>query len=462
LRRLSRDPDLREEHRDSPRTAVPSHEVLARRDGEQATIDAPAPAAAGPSATVEEVARPEDVARPGRQLLLDRTFGPYFLGKLVSTIGVWVHNIAAAIVVWELTRSALLVGAVSVGQFLPQLVLTPWSGARADRGNRRKQIITGRLVTAAGSIGLVLWTAIIGLQGVAGAFAVITAATVVGIGFALGGPAMQSLIPALVRPNELPTAIALSSVPFTIARASGPAIGALLVTTTGPTVAFGIAAVTNLLFAGIIWRLPIRHVARQRASDGRVRAGLRYVRQHPSMLALLAGTAAIGVGADPVITLTPSVAERLGMTSSFIGLQASAFGVGAGIAFLALSRVRMRLGLHRLGTTGLGMLATGMAILAVAHAPWLAIAALLVGGAGMTFALTSLTTLVQQQVPEELRGRVMALWSVAFLGSRPLTAGVTGAVADLTSVAVALLLVVAVLVAGAVVARPSRTQRTRV
>jgi hypothetical protein len=76
----------------------------------------------------------------------------------------------------------------------------------------------------------------------------------------------------------------------------------------------------------------------------------------------------------------------------------------------------------------------------------------------MSFALTSMTTLVQQQVPEELRGRVMALWSVAFLGSRPLTAGITGAVADATSVVIALMLVVAVLLAGAVVSRPARTR----
>jgi MFS family permease len=438
LRRLSRDPDLRDEHLGSSRSTS------------RAQVSAP-----------ERVLAPrEEPARPGRQLLRDRTFGPYFLGKLLSTIGVWVHNIAAAIVVWELTRSALLVGAVSVGQFLPQLVLTPWSGARADRGDRRRQIVTGRLVTAAGSIGLVLWATVVGLEGLPGAVAVITAATVVGIGFALGGPAMQSLIPALVRPSELPTAIALSSVPFTIARASGPAIGALLVTTTGPTVAFGLAAVTNLLFAAIIWRLPIRHVERRPAADGRIRAGLRYVREHRSMLALLAGTAAIGVGADPVITLTPSIAERLGMTSSFVGLQASAFGVGAGLAFLALAQARLRLGLNRLGTTGLLLLATGMVALAAATTAWAAIVALLVAGAGMSFAVTSLTTLVQQQVPEELRGRVMALWSVAFLGSRPLTAGVTGAVADATSVVVALLLVVVVLVFGAVVARPNRTRLT--
>jgi MFS family permease len=447
MRRLPHDPGAaerafgssRDRRTDTP-TAPP------RTDGSLGRRDQPA----APSA-------PEEPGRPGRALLLDRTFGPYFLGKLLSTIGVWVHNIAAAIVVWELTRSALLVGAVSVGQFLPQLVLTPWSGARADRGNRRRQIIVGRLVTAAGSIGLVIWSATVGLTGFTGAFAVILAATVVGIGFALGGPAMQSLIPALVRPAELPTAIALSSVPFTIARASGPAIGAVLVTTTGPTLAFGIAAATNLLFAVIIWRLPIRRVERKPSSDGRVRAGVRYVRDHRAMLSLLVGVAAIGVGADPVITLTPSVAERLGVGSGFVGVQASSFGVGAGLAFLVLGRARLWLGLHRLGTVGLVTLAVGLATLAVAPAPWVAIAALLIGGAGMTFALTSLTTLVQQQVPEELRGRVMALWSVAFLGSRPLTAGITGAVADATSVVAALLLVVAVLAVGAVVARPSRT-----
>jgi MFS family permease len=427
------------------------------RDRRSAATTAPVDARRDERDQRPTAADADETVRPGRALLLDRTFGPYFLGKLLSTIGVWVHNIAAAIVVWELTRSALLVGAVSVGQFLPQLVLTPWSGARADRGNRRRQIIVGRLVTAAGSLGLVTWSATVGLTGFTGAFAVILAATVVGIGFALGGPAMQSLIPALVRPAELPTAIALSSVPFTIARASGPAIGAVLVTTTGPTLAFGIAAATNLLFAAIIWRLPIRRVERKPSSDGRVRAGLRYVREHRAMLSLLVGVAAIGVGADPVITLTPSVAERLGVGSGFVGMQASSFGVGAGIAFLALGRARLWLGLHRLGTVGLVTLAVGLTTLAAAPLPWVAIAALLVGGAGMTFALTSLTTLVQQQVPEELRGRVMALWSVAFLGSRPLTAGITGAVADATSVVVALLLVVAALAVGAVVSRPSRT-----
>jgi MFS family permease len=397
-------------------------------------------------------------ARGGRQLLRDRVFGPFFLGKLLSTIGIWVHNIAAAIVVWELTRSALLVGAVSVGQFLPQLLLTPWSGAQADRGDRRRQIIVGRLVTASGSIGLVLWGAIAGLSGTSGAYVVIGAATVVGIGFALGGPAMNAVIPSLVRPNELPAAVALSSVPFTVARASGPAIGAVLVTTLGAAFAFAIAAVTNLVFAAILWWLPIDLTQRRQAKDSRIRAGLSYVRSNPAVLALLLGVATIGVGADPVITLTPSVAEALGAGSGFVGVLASSFGIGAGLAFVMLSRLRLWLGLERLGVVGLLTLASGMLLLSVAPVSWLAIAALVIGGAGMTMALTSMTTLVQQQVPDELRGRVMALWSVAFLGSRPLAAGVSGAVADATSVTVALLLVVVVLVIGATMARPNRTR----
>jgi MFS family permease len=447
---VRRDPHTERPH-DANEGGGPSPRVLEARSA--ASSDTPQPAAA-------PAEQHEEPPRSGWQLLFDRTFGPYFAGKLLSTIGVWVHNIAAAIVVWELTRSAFLVGAVSVGQFLPQLILTPLSGAHADRGDRRRQIILGRFVTAAGSLGLVVWSAVVGLDGTVGAAAVIVAATVVGIGFAVGGPAMQALLPALVRPAELPTAIAVSSMPFTIARASGPAIGAVLVASVSPSVAFSLAAATNLLFAAIIWRLPIRHVERPASKDSRVRAGWRYVRSDAAMTALLLGVVTIGFGADPVITLTPSIAADLGAGSSLVGVLASAFGVGAGLAFVVLGRVRTWLGLPTLGTTGIATMAVGMATLAAAPTQAVAVGALLLAGAGMTFSLTSLTTLIQQQVPEDLRGRVMALWAVAFLGSRPIAAATSGSIADATSATVSLLLVVAILVVGAVVARPSRTVAT--
>lgn len=395
-------------------------------------------------------------------LLRDRTFGPFFAGKLLSTIGVWIHNIAAAIVVWDLTRSTLLVGAVSIGQFTPQLLLAPWSGARADRGDRRKQLLAGRMVTAAGSGGLALWIWLIGIDGTSGAAVVIAAATVVGIGFALGGPAMNALIPALVRPRELPGAIALGSLPMTVARSAGPAIGALLLYSAGPAAAFAVAALLNVVFTVIIAVISIRDVPRRQSNDGSVRAGWRYLRADAGMSALMLGVVAIGIGADPVITLTPAIADRLGQASSFVGTLASSFGIGAAVGFLMLSRIRLMLGLPRLAVTGLIGLAIGMLALAITPNVIGAITAMAVGGVGMAFALTSLTTMIQQQVPEDLRGRVMALWAVAFLGSRPIAAGVSGAITDNSSVVVALVVVATILLLGAITVRPSRVNPYRV
>ncbi len=395
-------------------------------------------------------------------LLRDPTFGPFFAGKLLSTIGVWIHNIAAAIVVWDLTRSTLLVGAVSIGQFTPQLLLAPWSGARADRGDRRRQLLLGRMVTAAGSGGLALWIWLIGIDGTSGAAVVIAAATVVGIGFALGGPAMNALVPALVRPQELPGAIALGSLPMTVARSAGPAIGALLLYSAGPAAAFGVAALLNVLFTVIIAVITIRDVPRRQSSDGSVRAGWRYLRADAGMSALMLGVVTIGIGADPVITLTPAIADRLGQASSFVGTLASSFGIGAAVGFLVLSRVRLVLGLPRLAVTGLSGLAIGMLALAITPNAIGAISAMAVGGVGMAFALTSLTTMIQQQVPEDLRGRVMALWGVAFLGSRPIAAGVSGWITDNSSVVVALVIVSMILLTGAITVRPSRVNPYRI
>jgi len=391
------------------------------------------------------------------QLLKDPVFGPFFTGKLLSTAGIWIHNIVAAILAWELSHSALVVGLVSVAQFGPQLVFAPLSGAMADRGDRRRQLVLGRLIAAFGSGGLGVWIAVVGVDGLPGAWPVILAALVVGIGFVVGGPAMNALIPALVRRNELASAVALNAIPFTVARAGGPAIGALIAATAGPALAFGIAATTNLVFAAIL--LPLRvqsHAPGGGGSDRRVRAGVRYLREDRGISLLLLGVAAIGIGADPVITLTPSLAAGFDAGERLVGAFASSFGIGAGLAFTVLGRARRRLGLPRLATTGLILLASGIAVAGVAPLPALAIAGFVLGGMGMTAALTSLSTLLQERLPDDLRGRVMALWSVAFLGSRPIAAAVNGGIADATSPLVAFLVVASLVGTVAAFVRPTR------
>jgi MFS family permease len=389
------------------------------------------------------------------RLLLDRTVGSYFVAKVLASIGIWIHNVVAAIVVFQLTGSALLVGAVSIAQFTPQLLLAPWMGAIADRGNRRRQVIVGRLLAGAGSGGLATWLWVAGIERL-DAGAVIAAALGVGVGFAVSGPAMHAIVPALARPSELSPVIAITTSPFTIARAAGPALGALVLVTAGPAAAFAVAAAGQLLFAAVVWRLRLRPVPRTPSTDGSVRAGLRYLRQDTRVAFLLAAVAGIGFGVDPVITLTPPLAAGYGGGEELVAAMASAFGVGAAVTVLLIGLLRRRVSQSRLGTAGVLVLAASMAALAASPTAELAVASLFVGGGGMMAAVTSLTTQIQERVPEDLRGRVMALWSVCFVGSRPLAAALNGAIADYASADVALLVLTGLLLLTALLARRGR------
>ncbi len=398
----------------------------------------------------------DPAARGSLRLLADPVFGAYFGGRLLSTAGVWIHNIVAAILAYELSGSALVVGLVSVAQFGPQLLLAPLSGALADRGDRRRQLVLGRLVVALGSGGLALLLALVGVDGLPGVWPVLLAALVVGLGFVVVSPAQNALIPALVRAGELPPAIALNAVPPTIARAVGPAVGALVAVSLGPATAFAIAAVANVAFALVVWPLNVRSRADNGGgTDHRVRAAVRYLGEDRGIGLLLAGVAAIGIGADPVITLTPSLSATFGAGSGLVGLFASAFGVGAGVAFLGLSALRGWLGLPMVGTTRLGLLAVGTVLAGVSPTPSLVVVSLGVAGAGMTLSLTSLSTQLQERLPDELRGRVMALWSVAFLGSRPFAATLNGGLADALAPVVSFTVVGAIVGVAAWICRPS-------
>lgn len=395
---------------------------------------------------------PEPTAAPrgSLRLMLDPVFGPFFVGKLISVTGIWVYNIVAAILAYEVSRSALVVGMVSVAQFGPQLLLAPVFGALADRGDRKRQLIVGRLISTLGALGLAVWVWAAGPQGLPGAWPVVASALVVGTGFVVGGPAMNALLPSLVHRNELAAAIALNAVPFTVGRAAGPALGALIATSVGTAPAFALAGVTNLTFAVLVLPLRLRsRAAPRRGADRRVRAGVQYLGEDRALILLLIGVAAIGIGTDPVITLTPSLSAGFGVGATLVGVFASSFGIGAGATFLFLAPLRRRIGLPRLGALGLLLVGLGTAAAGLSPVPMLAIAAFVVSGSGMTMALTSLSTQIQARLPDELRGRVMALWSVAFLGSRPLAAAVNGAVADTFSVQVAYLSVGIVLVVAA-------------
>lgn len=382
---------------------------------------------------------PVTPARGALGLLVDRQFGSLFWGKMFSVVGVWTHSLVAALVVFDATGSALMVGLVGVVQFGPQLLLSPLSGKWADRGDPARQILIGRALCALGSGSVAALLFCLKPTGaVQVTAAVLIGSLVVGIGFVVGGPAMQSIVPSLIRSGELPTAMALNSVPMTAGRIAGPVIGAFIAAHLGSAWAFAVSAALNFAFVVVLAAVSFpRPEPKASDQDFRVRAALRYVWHDRPLLFALIGVAAVGFASDPAITLAPSMAAEVGGGAQLVGQLSSAFGVGAALALAVLATLRGRLGSSTTATTGLLLLAIGSTVVAVA--PGIVVTVIGFGTAGLGFgsAMTGLSTVVQERSPDELRGRVMALWMVGFVGSRPLAAAILGGSADAFSAHVA-------------------------
>jgi MFS family permease len=396
-------------------------------------------------------------ARSALGLMFDPVFGALFWGKMFAVVAVWTHGIVAAIVMYDATHSALMVGMVGVVQFGPQLILSPTSGKWADTGNPARQILLGRVLCVAGSGFAAVWLfADSDMSGMAVAIPVLIGSLLVGLGFVVGGPAMQSIVPNLIREGELSTAMALNSMPMTVGRIAGPATGAYLAAHLGSAAGFAVSAALHLAFA--IFLLVVTFPSppeRPSGADYRVRTALRYVwRDRPLLLALLAVTT-VGIASDPSITLTPSMADELGGGAHLVGLLSASFGVGAAVGMTVLAIMGGRMASARVSSIGMAGLATGCGVLTFATTPTVALAGFTVSGLGFGWAMTGLSTVVQERAPEELRGRIMALWLVGFLGSRPIAAVLLGGTADWVSVQAAFGVAAVLTAAVALWCRPS-------
>jgi MFS family permease len=227
--------------------------------------------------------------------------------------------------------------------------------------------------------------------------------------------------------------------------------------TAGPGYAFLAAAAGNLAFALLLIPLKVggRDPSRRKA-DATVRAGFAYVRRHADIMLLLLGVVAISFGADPVLTLTPAIADETGAGSGGVGAMVSSFGIGAALALFAIRPIQRKFGIARAATLGLLLLAVGNAGAAASFSLVSAALSFGVAGVGMSVALPSFSTQIQQRVSDEFRGRVMALWIVAFQGTRPLAALMSGGLADAISTPVALCTAATVVAAVAWLCRPAR------
>ena len=356
----------------------------------------------------------------------------------MSNIGTWFHNVASAVVVFEITGSALMVGAVVSAQFVPVLVLFPWTGLLTDKHDRRVILLIAQSVAAVAAGTLAAAVGILGLDGMALAWMIFGASVFIGIGKALAEPSMNALLPALVDRSRLDQAIALNNITFQLARAIGPAVGALLLVWAGVATSFAVNAATYAFFVVVLVRLQPLGSSRSASTDHSLRAGLVAVSRDPVLVVLLVAVATIGFGTDPINTLSPALADRLvpigpgaeEASNRLVGFMISAFGSGAAVAAFSLHWIRRRVAIASVGVGGLVLTSVAMTGAAFStHALGVLIAFGFVG-VGALLAVTSFTTLIQFAADERVRGRVMAIWGVAFLGSRPLAALIDGSLAD--------------------------------
>jgi MFS family permease len=365
----------------------------------------------------------------------------YFTGQLISLSGTWMQTVAALWVVLTLTGSGVAVGLTTALQFLPMLLIGAWGGLLADRVPKRRLLITTQALMAIPAVGLLAVTA----TGVVAPWMVFLAVFAMGSVNAIDNPTRQSFVIEMVGPDRVVNAVSLNSVIVQAARIVGPALAGVLIATVGVVPCFALNALTFLAMILALWRMdPARlHAAPPvRRERGAIRAGLRYVLRTPELmvpLALMALVGTLGFNFQVVLPLLAKFSFESGaMTYAAL---VSAMAVGSIVGALVNG--------HR-GRTGPrliagGALTFGVAALWAAAMPSLAFeipALMLLGAASVTFAATINSTL-QLAVSPEMRGRVMALYSVVFLGSTPIGGPLAGWLAQSYDPRVALLLAAA-------------------
>jgi MFS family permease len=355
----------------------------------------------------------------------------FFLGLTASNIGTWVQFTAVAIIVDRLTGTTTSIGILSALQFGPMLVLGAWAGAVADRVDRRRMTIITQSGLALQAIAL----AVLDLTGNITIAWIYALTFVLGVISALDNPARRGFVTELVPEDQITNAVSLNTAVMTGSRIFGPAITATLVTTTATSVLFTINAVS---FAAIIVSLVLIDRSRlyppPRLPKGGtpVRDGLRYVRETPIMLATFVVFVIVSTFGFNYNVSLPRMAAEVWDDERWYGWMLAAISLGSMLGALATAG-RQHVSIRWMAGTGFLLGASGIALAWSAN-PWLALLISIPVGLGGAGFVASMNAVTQQECPPVMRGRIMALTAVAFLGSYPIGGPITGIIGDEISV----------------------------
>lgn len=361
--------------------------------------------------------------------LKHRNFQLFFSGQLVSLIGTWMQVIAESWLVYRLTGSSVLLGSIGFAGQIPVFLIAPLGGVAADRISRHKLVIA----TQASAMVLALTYAGLTLSHRIQIWQIFVLASLLGVVNAFDIPARQAFMVEMVGREDLMNAIALNSSMFNGARIVGPAVAGLLIAKIGEGWCFFgngvsyIAVITGLL----LMRVPRVERKGSGSQTGHIIEGFRFVRNNTPIRDILLLLGVISLVAMPYAVLMPIFADAiLHRGAHGLGILMGATGVGALLAALTLAS---RSGLRGLGKfVGVAAVGFGLSLILFSQSKffWLSVGLLVPVGYGMMLETTSSNTLIQAMVPDELRGRVLAVYTMMFMGMAPSGSLFAGLIAD--------------------------------
>ena len=401
--------------------------------------------------SLDNTSQPESLARPGVSAwepLREPVFRALWIASLTSNIGTWMQNVGAAWLMTSLTPSPVVVALVQAATSLPVFLVGLPAGALADIVDRRRLLIVsqGWMLLSAAALGVLT------LIGFMSPWILLALTFALGLGAAMNTPAWQAIVPEVVSASELQEAVALNAAGFNVARAVGPALGGLIVAAVGPGPVFLLNAASFIAVMLVVYRwkrqtatnrLPAEHVI------SAMRAGIRYVRNAPSLQAVLVRSGVLIVCAAGLWALLPLVArDQLGLGATGYGVLLGCLGIGAVTGATLLPRIKRKFSLDMLVTGATVVFAVATAALAYVQNVFLVGAAMVAGGIAWIALMSSFNAAAQTAAPEWVRARALAVYLIVFQGGMAVGSILWGALATRIGIRAALLVAVFGLIAG--------------
>lgn len=366
------------------------------------------------------------------------TFRAIWMASLASNFGGLIQSVGAAWMMISLSASPMLIALVPAATTLPIMLLSLWAGAVADNLDRRKVMIACQswMLVVSALLAVTAWA------GWMTPWLLLAFTFALGCATAINGPAWQAAVGDMVPRAILPSAVAMNSMGFNLARSVGPALGGVIVATAGAAAAFLTNAVSYVALLVVLSRwepeLPPKILPRERLALA-MRAGVRYVAMSPNIQLVLLRAAVFGIGASAVSALMPLVArDILGGGALTFGLTSGAFGVGAVTGALSTRHLRARLSVEHIVRYAALMLALGTAITGMSNWLGLALLGYLLAGFGWVAALSTFNVSVQMSAPRWVVARSVSLYQMSAFGGMAIGAWLFGWLAESQGVVEAL------------------------